>query len=643
MVISMYRSERPDVETGTAESSHIVQFYEDEGFLSEKLVSFTLNGLAANESLVVVATEPRRRILGDRLRSRGNDVQGAGIEGQLVLLDVEEVLSKFMVGAMPDWDLFRAYIGGLIEQASERTGGNEAPPIRIYAEMVDVLSHRGNSEGAIRLEEHFNNLGKTHHFSLLCAYAMGNFHKQAHAESFRRICTAHGRVHPTESYSSGADPESRLRDVAMLQQRACALETEIEQRQALEAALRDALRERELSERAAQDADRRKDEFLAMLGHELRNPLAPILTALQLMQLRGAGGDREQKVIERQVRHLGRLVDDLLDVSRITRGKVQLKTEPVELAVVIAKAIEMASPIFEQRSHTLAVDVPREGLMLEADQVRLGQVLFNLLTNAAKYTDPGGRIAVKGWRDENSVAISVQDNGAGISKEMLPNVFELFVQGQRTIDRSQGGLGIGLTLARSLVELHGGSIAARSDGLGKGTEFVVHLPTAAKSAEREMQPRKPQKLEIVRMPRVRVLLVDDNVDAAEVLAEALRSFGHDVKVAHDGPEALSVAPRFQPDTAILDIGLPVMDGYELATKLREQMPTRRLRLLALTGYGQDSDKAKSLAAGFNVHLVKPVNLSTILEFLDDKPHGTRTPTTRPKLKASGTSGTKKIS
>jgi CheY-like chemotaxis protein len=248
-----------------------------------------------------------------------------------------------------------------------------------------------------------------------------------------------------------------------------------------------------------------------------------------------------------------------------------------------------------------------------------------------------GRISVKGWR-EGSVAISVEDNGAGISKEMLPNVFELFVQGRRTIDRSQGGLGIGLTLARSLVELHGGIISARSDGLGKGTEFVVRLPVAAKTAASEAPARKPQKLEIVRTLSVRVLLVDDNVDAAEVLADSLRSFGHRVEVAHDGPEALSMAAHFKPDTAILDIGLPVMDGYELATKLREQMPSRRLRLLALTGYGQDSDKAKSLEAGFNVHLVKPVNLSTVLAFLDDKPDGT--PASRPKLKATGT---KKIS
>jgi signal transduction histidine kinase/ActR/RegA family two-component response regulator len=491
--------------------------------------------------------------------------------------------------------------------------------------MVDLLWRRGNASGAILLEEQWNDLGKSHDLSLLCAYAIGTFHQQAHADSFRRICWTHKHVRPAETYPATDDSESRLREVALLQQRARALESEIQHRETLETALRDALRERERSERAAQEADRRKDEFLAMLGHELRNPLAPILTAVQLMQLRSTGGDREILVIERQVRHLVRLVDDLLDVSRITRGKVELKKEPVELASVVAKAIEMASPLFEQRSHSLDVDVPRDGMLLEADPVRLGQVLANLLTNAAKYTDPGGHVVVKAWRESDAVFVSVKDDGVGISEEMLPNVFELFVQGHRTIDRSQGGLGIGLTLARSLVELHGGAIEAKSDGPGKGTEFVVRLTSIA-GASHDPPLRKPQKLGIVRSSGVRLLLVDDNVDAADILADSLRTFGHEIAIAHDGPEALRVARNFEPDTAILDIGLPVMDGYELAVKLREQMAARPPRLIALTGYGQEADKARSVEAGFDVHLVKPVNLSTIVAFLNEKAEATSTRT-----------------
>ncbi|HKE15599.1 MAG TPA: GAF domain-containing protein, partial [Kofleriaceae bacterium] len=364
----------------------------------------------------------------------------------------------------------------------------------------------------------------------------------------------------------------------------------------------------------AREADRRKDEFLAMLGHELRNPLAPISTGLKLMQLHGVGGERERQIIERQVQYLVRLVDDLLDVSRITRGRVELHGEPVELSVVLGKAIEMASPLFERRSHQLAIDVAREGLLVEVDQVRLAQVLANLLTNAAKYTDPNGIVVVTGRREGGEIAISVRDNGMGISADVLPGIFDLFVQGDRALDRSQGGLGIGLTLARNLVEAHGGTIAARSDGLGKGSEFTVRLPACSGRAATEREDAAPR---VDRGPSgVRILLVDDNTDAADVLAEVLRGAGHEVAVAYDGPQALGVARDFQPNAALLDIGLPVLDGYELAAKLREIMPGAPLQLIAVTGYGQDTDKRRSRAAGFDAHLVKPVDLRALLALLD---------------------------
>jgi CheY-like chemotaxis protein len=250
-------------------------------------------------------------------------------------------------------------------------------------------------------------------------------------------------------------------------------------------------------------------------------------------------------------------------------------------------------------------------------------VIANLLTNAAKYTEPSGRVEVKARREGAYVTLRVKDDGIGISEEMLSDVFELFVQGQRTIDRSQGGLGIGLTLAKSLVELHGGTIGATSEGLGKGTEFVIRLPAAAKSGSAEAPVRHRQKLELLRTSGVRVLLVDDNVDAVDVLAESLRSFGHEVETAQDGPEALRVAASFRPHTAILDLGLPVMDGYELAVKLRELLASCPPRLVALTGYGQESDKARSREAGFDVHLVKPVDLATIVALLDEKSRGAK--------------------
>ena len=366
---------------------------------------------------------------------------------------------------------------------------------------------------------------------------------------------------------------------------------------------------------AAESANRAKDEFLAMLGHELRNPLSPILTALQLMKLRGdAGSERERTVIERQVSHLTRLVDDLLDVSRIARGRVELKSEVVELAEVVADAIETASPLLEQRTHTLKVEVARSELRVNADPMRLSQVIANLLTNAAKYTPPGGTISVRAQRVANEIVLSVRDTGIGIAADVLPRVFDLFVQDRQALDRSQGGLGIGLAIVRNLIERHGGSASAHSDGPGKGSEFTLRLPALERASQPAARQRAPKPmLEASARPpgTARVLIVDDNEDAAELLAAALTARGYDMRVAHDAPTALRVAAEFAPESAILDIGLPVMDGYELATHLRKIPGLAEVRLIAVTGYGQDSDRERSQQAGFHHHLVKPVALDTI--------------------------------
>ena len=363
----------------------------------------------------------------------------------------------------------------------------------------------------------------------------------------------------------------------------------------------------------AEAANRVKDEFMAMLGHELRNPLAPILTALQLMRLRGdASSERERIVIERQVNHLTRLVDDLLDVSRIAKGKVELKLEPVETAEVLARAIEMASPLLEQRTHTLSVDVPRAGMVMLVDAARMSQVLANLLTNAAKYTPPGGRIMVGAQREDDGIVVRVRDNGIGMAADVVPTVFDLFVQGRQDSDRAAGGLGLGLTIARNLVERHGGSISAHSDGPGRGSEFTVRVPRTVVHSPLEPQDasvRYPN--ETVAAGASRVLIVDDNEDAAEMLALVLGAKGHHIRVAHDGVEALRACEAFQPDAAFLDLGLPVMDGYELATRLRELPGLENIRLIAVTGYGQDSDRRRTRAAGFQHHLVKPVDITVI--------------------------------
>ena len=361
----------------------------------------------------------------------------------------------------------------------------------------------------------------------------------------------------------------------------------------------------------AREADRRKDEFLALLGHELRNPLSPILTALYLMRLKGrtTGVDREREVIERQVQHLVALVDDLLDVSRIMRGKIQLTTRPMEIAGVFSRAIEIASPLFEQKQHELRVDVPAEGLVVDVDETRMAQVLANLLTNAARYTEAGGHIAVAARREGPDVVVSVRDDGSGISAEMLPVIFDLFVQGARGSDRAGGGLGLGLGLVRSLVKLHGGVVTARSEGPGKGSEFEVRLP--ALSPRRASSPDLPPPVS-PRLCKVRrVLVVDDNLDAAQMLAEVLTSHGHDVRLAHDGPQALALASAWEPEIGILDIGLPVMDGYELALELRAAHG-ERITLIAVTGYGQEHDKRRAFEAGFSRHYVKPVAADALL-------------------------------
>jgi signal transduction histidine kinase/AmiR/NasT family two-component response regulator len=368
--------------------------------------------------------------------------------------------------------------------------------------------------------------------------------------------------------------------------------------------------------RAAEAASRAKDEFLAMLGHELRNPLAPILTALHLMRLRGIGGERERSVIERQVEHMVSLVDDLLDVSRITRGKIQLKHDAVDLADVVATAIEMTSPAMEERRHVLQVDVPR-GLVVRGDEARLAQVVANLLTNAAKYTDPNGRIRITARRDRDDAVLVVADDGAGIAPEMLPHVFDLFSQEPQSIERSEGGLGLGLAIVKSLVTAHDGSVRAHSAGRGQGSEFEVRLPLA--STVRAEAPRGATSSLPSGAPRsgLKILVVDDNHDAAELLATALLAVGHEIAVAHDGPTALAVARDVMPDVALLDIGLPVMDGYELARRLRALPGLESVKLAAITGYGQESDRAKSRIAGFDAHLIKPVAFDALQSWLAD--------------------------
>jgi PAS domain S-box-containing protein len=375
-----------------------------------------------------------------------------------------------------------------------------------------------------------------------------------------------------------------------------------------------ALRE---SQEALREADRRKDEFLAVLAHELRNPLAPIRFAVSAAKKQGRTPEqarRAEEIIERQVSHMNRLLDDLLDVSRITRGTLELKSSHTELTAIVGAAIEAARPVIDDKRHTLSLDLPRDSVRIKADSVRLAQVFSNLLINAAKYTDPGGHIALTVTHEGRSVVFSVRDDGIGIAPEMMPRLFTMFSQAQNAVARSEGGLGIGLALVQGLVKLHGGSIEAHSEGVNRGSTFIVRLPIVP-----EASPAMTSSAEepATRGSSLRVLVVDDNRDGATTSAMFLELCGHRVQAVYSAREALEVAEAFRPHVALLDIGMPEMDGYELAARIRAEAWGERITLIAATGWGQERDRKRAAAAGFDHHLTKPVDPAVLEPLLHD--------------------------
>jgi len=386
---------------------------------------------------------------------------------------------------------------------------------------------------------------------------------------------------------------------------------DVSERKVSEQALRESEQRLRASEEALRDADRRKDEFLALLAHELRNPLAPIRYALAANKKEGRTPEqqrRAEEVIERQVTHMSRLLDDLLDVSRITRGTLELKKSPTELTLLVGSAIETARPILDSKRHTLALDLPKQAVRLDADPVRLAQVFSNLLINAAKYTDPGGRIQLRATQQGSEVLVAISDNGIGISDDMMPRLFTLFSQAQSAVGRSEGGLGVGLSLVRGLVSLHGGSVEALSDGPGKGSEFIVRIPlgTASERPESDAGTDVP-----VPGAGLKILVVDDSRDAADTCAILLELSGHHVQTAYTGQRALELAETFRPHVLLLDIGLPDLDGYQLAKKVRGTPWGGAAFLIAVTGWGQEADRRRAFDAGFDHHLTKPIAAETV--------------------------------
>jgi PAS domain S-box-containing protein len=373
------------------------------------------------------------------------------------------------------------------------------------------------------------------------------------------------------------------------------------------------------AEEALKEADRLKDEFLAMLAHELRNPLAPLQNALKVMAFPAADATVVSEACEmaqRQVRHMARLLDDLLDVSRISRGRIELRREVFDLGAVIIHTVDSLRSSIDEKGLRLEFSLPREEITLHGDPTRIEQVVTNLLNNAVKYTDPGGAITLAVEREQGDIVIGVRDTGIGIAPDMITRIFDLFVQADRRLNRSQGGIGIGLTLTRKLVELHGGTVTASSAGPGRGSEFVVRLPACqdARSAV-----KTDMFHEAVAAPRRRVLIVDDNVDSALSLGMLLKLQGHQIQTANDGATALRIVAQFDPQIMFLDLGMPVIDGYEIARRLRERPESKKLFLVALTGWGQDDDRRRTREAGFNAHVVKPIQsaeLQSLLAGLD---------------------------
>ncbi|QYF95493.1 response regulator [Massilia sp. PAMC28688] len=412
-----------------------------------------------------------------------------------------------------------------------------------------------------------------------------------------------------------------VRDEQSVEGEVAALTTLVAQlRSANEHLVQAAVRSQVLQEEA-EARNRQQNEFLAMLAHELRNPLAPISAAAQLLKLPGVDARRiehSSDVISRQVKHMTELVDDLLDVSRVTRGLVTLTRKNLDLKRVVASAVEQARPSIEARRHSLSLSLDGDTAMVNGDQTRLVQVIVNLLTNAAKYTPQGGQIEVRLDVEGNEVRLCVSDNGSGIEPKLLPHIFDLFTQGERTPDRAQGGLGLGLALVKSMVGLHGGRVEALSDGPGRGSTFVLYLPMVDDTPAHVYPERRHNTPEAAFVP-MRIMIVDDNVDAAESLAALLRFDGHDVTVMEDAHSTITRAAQVRPDVFILDIGLPDMDGYQLVRALRAQGATAAARFIALTGYGQAHDKVLAKSAGFDHHFVKPVDWQELAAVLASQP------------------------
>jgi signal transduction histidine kinase/ActR/RegA family two-component response regulator len=565
--------------------SHFCHFYDTGDELADILVPFFKAGIDHNEACLWVTSEPfPTQLAREALQAAVPDLAARESKGQIAIIDHQE------------W--YRRSAGQSAEQTLDGWKEREQ---RALANGYRGLRLTGNTCWLER--EDWDSFSE--YESMVC--------EAFHGRRIVGLCSyCISRCRPSDvldvignhqfTLTRRGEQWDVLESAALRAARADLLRIQAAMNREHEIAER--LREAEANHR---EAARRKDEFLAMLGHELRNPLAPISTALQVLRLQSAGQQfkREFQVVERQVDHLSSLVDDLLDVSRITQGKLDLHPEALELADAVAAGVEIASPMLERAQQVLHVDVSPNGLPVYGDRKRIAQILSNLLTNASKHSPQHSEISVSARRDGDSIALKVKDQGRGIAPELLPQIFELFVQSSQASDRAGGGLGLGLAIVRSLVDMHEGSVDVTSK-LGEGSEFTIRLPANSTAAA---VPTPRDDVYAGSPTARRVLIVDDNIDALEMMAELVRLLGFEVRTSEDAPKAMQEAENFRPDVALLDIGLPVVDGYQLGQQLRTFLPD--LHLCAITGYGQSSDRQRSREAGFQNHLVKPISLAQL--------------------------------
>jgi signal transduction histidine kinase/ActR/RegA family two-component response regulator len=611
-------------------TEHFVQFYESDGFLLDSVTKYLADGLRAGDNCVVIGTEAHRDALAGRLLGHGFDVVNDGLGERYFAFDAHETLSRFFVNEKVEQNLFDKTVGSIVSKVVMN-----GRPLRAFGEMVALLADAGNLEAALQLEQFWNNLRTKHDFALFCAYSLSNFSGDG-SQALLHLCAEHSQVIPAESYNALPEAEDRLRAIVVLQQKARELESEIAERKNVEEALHSVMDElkkllisEQLARAEAEMANRMKDEFLATVSHELRTPLNAIIGWTHMLRngkLNSKSMDRAFETIDRNAKAQAQLVEDLLDVSRVITGKLQLVIGPVDVAAVINAAIDSVQPAATSKEIQIEVTLDPTIRHISGDANRLQQVVWNLLSNAIKFTPAQGRVNVSLKRKDAGVQISVADTGNGIDPAFVPFIFDRFRQADGGTTRRYGGLGLGLSIVRHLVELHGGMVEANSAGEGKGATFTITLPNSIpQPTELDRAPgqvnrswhhasEKQTPLIIPSITDRRILLVDDDEDSLKMLAEVIACEGASVETANSAKKAIEILEWFQADVIVSDLAMPDDDGYTLIQMIRaretaEQKPAQAIALTALV---RVEDRARALSAGFNMFLPKPVQPNELI-------------------------------